>query len=120
MIHYAVNRTLYSYGPGDTLQAAAGHRRRRTADLSNQKTITVKLKKGIKFAPPVNREITSKDIKYGFERAFSSHVPRLRDRLLRATSSARRPSPAEIKDIPGIETPDDSTSSSGSRRRARR
>jgi peptide/nickel transport system substrate-binding protein len=32
------------------------------------KTFTFKLKKGIKFGPPVNREITSKDVKYAIER----------------------------------------------------
>ena len=32
------------------------------------KRYTFKLKKGIKFGPPVNREITSKDVKYALER----------------------------------------------------
>jgi peptide/nickel transport system substrate-binding protein len=32
------------------------------------KTYTFKLKKGIRFGPPVNREITSKDVKYAIER----------------------------------------------------
>ena len=32
------------------------------------KTCTFHLKKGIKFGPPVNREITSKDVKYAIER----------------------------------------------------
>lgn len=31
-------------------------------------TYTFKLKKGVKFAPPVNREITSQDVKYAMER----------------------------------------------------
>ena len=76
---------------------------------SDQKTITVKLKKGIKFAPPVNREITSKDIKYGFERAFSSHVPSPYATVYFKDIVGAPTKPAEIKDIPGIETPDDST-----------
>ena len=70
--------------------------------------ITVKLKKGIKFSPPVNREITSKDIKYGFERAFSSHVPSPTPPSTSTTSSGAEQA-RRIKDIPGIETPDDST-----------
>src|SRR5687768_18047912 len=41
----------------------------------DNKTITVKLKSGVKFSPPVNREVTSKDVKYAFERAFSENVP---------------------------------------------
>ena len=34
----------------------------------DKKTVTVKLKKGVKFGPPVNREIQAKDVKYAFER----------------------------------------------------
>ena len=75
MIHYAVNRTLYSYGPGDNEKPRPDIADGEPEISSDQKTITVKLKKGIRFSPPVNREITSKDIKYAFERAFSSHVP---------------------------------------------
>ena len=36
----------------------------------DNKTITVTIKKGLKFGPPVNREITAADVKYGIERAF--------------------------------------------------
>ena len=75
MIHYAVNRGLYSYGPGDKDKPRPDIADGEPQISSDQKTITVKLKKGIRFSPPVNREITSKDIKYGFERAFSTHVP---------------------------------------------
>ena len=41
----------------------------------DNKTITVKLRSGVKFSPPVNREVTSKDVKYAFERAFTANVP---------------------------------------------
>ena len=36
------------------------------------KTYTFHLKKGIKFAPPVDREVTSADFKYSFERMMGS------------------------------------------------
>ncbi len=50
----------------------------------DKKEITVKLKTGIKYAPPVDREVKSEDVKYAIERAFSANVPvRLRDLLLR-------------------------------------
>lgn len=32
------------------------------------KTFTIRLKQGVKFAPPVNREVTAEDFKYSFER----------------------------------------------------
>ena len=38
------------------------------------KTVTVKIKSGVKFSPPVNREVTSKDVKYAIERGFFNTV----------------------------------------------
>jgi peptide/nickel transport system substrate-binding protein len=109
MIHYAVNRGLYSYGPGDKDKPRPDIADGEPQISSDQKTITVKLKKGIRFSPPVNREITSKDIKYGFERAFSSHVPSPYATVYFADLIGAPTKPGPIKDIPGIETPDDST-----------
>ena len=109
MIHYAVNRGLYSYGPGDKDKPRPDIADGEPQISSDQKTITVKLKKGIRFSPPVNREITSKDIKYGFERAFSSHVPSPYASVYFADLIGAPSKPGPIKDIPGIETPDDST-----------
>ena len=73
-VHYAVNRPLYSYGPGD-----AGQPRPDVADgaprvSADGRTVTVRIKPGIRYAPPVDREVSSKDVKYAFERAFSAHV----------------------------------------------
>jgi peptide/nickel transport system substrate-binding protein len=71
---YATQKTLYSFKPGETdprpdLAASAPQ------ISSDKKTVTVELKKGVKFAPPVNREIQAKDVQYAFERAFSKNVP---------------------------------------------
>ena len=41
----------------------------------DKKEITVKIKTGIKYAPPVDREVKSEDVKYAIERAFSANVP---------------------------------------------
>jgi peptide/nickel transport system substrate-binding protein len=38
------------------------------------KTVTVHIKHGFKFSPPVNREVTSADVAYAFERMFNSNV----------------------------------------------
>ena len=35
----------------------------------------MKIRTGVKYAPPVDREVTTKDIKYAIERAFSKQVP---------------------------------------------
>lgn len=110
MIHYAVNRGLYSYGPGDNERPRPDIADGEPQISGDQKSITVKLKPGIKYAPPVNREITSKDIKYGFERAFSNHVPSPYATVYFKDIIGAPQAPAnDIKDIPGIETPDDQT-----------
>jgi peptide/nickel transport system substrate-binding protein len=74
---------------------------------SDGKTVTVKIKQGIRFSPPVNREVTSADVKYAIERGFSASVangyaPAYFGVLQGApTTPPRYPTP-----ISGIETPD--------------
>jgi len=41
---------------------------------SNGCTVTLKIKQGIKFSPPVNREVQAKDVKYAIERGFFNSV----------------------------------------------
>jgi peptide/nickel transport system substrate-binding protein len=78
---------------------------------ADNKTITVHIKKGVKFSPPVNREVTSKDIKYAFERAFTKQVPSgyagtYFGSIVGAPAKANT---GDYKPISGIETPDDQT-----------
>jgi peptide/nickel transport system substrate-binding protein len=110
MIHYAVNRGLYWYGPGDLDRPRPDLAVGEPEISADQKTITVKIKPGVKYAPPVNREISSKDIKYGFERAFSSHVPSPYAAAYFGDIVGAPSKPtSSVEDIPGIETPDDHT-----------
>ena len=41
---------------------------------SDNKTVTVHLKEGIHFSPPVNREVTSEDVAYAIERGANPNV----------------------------------------------
>ncbi len=52
------------------------------------KTYTFKLKPGVKFGPPLNRAITSKDVLYAFQRARHAVAGRAVRLLLRPTSRA--------------------------------
>ena len=108
-VHYAVNRPLYSYGPGDAAQPrpdlAAGAPR----VSADARTVTVRIKPGIRYAPPVDREVTSKDVKYGFERAFSAHVASPYASLYFGDIVGAPAKPGAIANIPGIQTPDDHT-----------
>ena len=38
------------------------------------RTVTVRLRHGVRFSPPVDREVTSADVKYAFDRIFSANV----------------------------------------------
>jgi peptide/nickel transport system substrate-binding protein len=72
-------------------------------------TYTFKLKSGIKFGPPVNRDVTSHDIEYAFERINTKPLVAqygfYYDGVIKGmTGNAAKPAP-----ISGIETPDDST-----------
>jgi ABC-type transport system substrate-binding protein len=68
-IAYATQRPLYSFKPGqEDPPDSAASRPQISGDIE---TITVKIRRGVTFSPPVNREVTSRDAKYAFERFFS-------------------------------------------------
>src|SRR4051812_31523738 len=64
MVAYATNRTLYSFKPNDSVKPVPDLAEGEPEISADNKTITVHIKKGIKYAPPVNRVVTTKDIKY--------------------------------------------------------
>ena len=63
----------------------------------------------MKFSPPVDREVTSKDVKYAFERAFTANVPSGYATSYFGDIVGAPTTPGKFKDIPGIQTPDDRT-----------
>jgi peptide/nickel transport system substrate-binding protein len=71
---YATMTTLYMPKP-DSDVAVPGLADGAPTISDDKKTVTVKLKKGVKFGPPVNREVQAKDVKYAFERAATKNVP---------------------------------------------
>jgi peptide/nickel transport system substrate-binding protein len=72
-------------------------------------TYTFKLKSGVKFGPPVNRAITSKDIEYAFERINTKPlIAQYGFWYFGVIKGMDGQAPAP-KPISGIETPDDST-----------
>jgi peptide/nickel transport system substrate-binding protein len=109
MVSTAVNRQLYTYKPGDNEHA--------TPDLATGPpqispdglTITVQLRRGVRYAPPVDREVKAADVKYAMERAFSANVPNGYALAYFKDIKGAPQSPGRIRDIPGIRTPDDHT-----------
>ena len=110
MIGYSVNRALYSFKPDNAEKPVPDIAASDPQISADKKTITIKIKQGIKFSPPVNREITTKDIKYAMERVFSANVPNPYATGYFGTIQGAPKAPAKgIPDISGIQTPDDQT-----------
>ncbi len=111
MVHYAVNRTLYSFKPDESVKPVPDLAEGEPEIAADNKTITVKLRKGVKYAPPVNREVKAADIKYAFERAFSKEVPSgyAGAYFNSIVGTPEKANSGDIKPISGIETPDDNT-----------
>jgi peptide/nickel transport system substrate-binding protein len=72
-------------------------------------TVTVTLKQGVEFSPPVDREVTSADVKYAIERGFFSSVANGYADAYFGQLRGAEPSADPGTKIPGIETPDDYT-----------
>jgi peptide/nickel transport system substrate-binding protein len=75
MVAGATHKTLMSFAPDNDKEPVPDLAENEPEISEDNKTITVTLKKGVKFAPPVNREIEAKDVKYAIERAFTENVP---------------------------------------------
>jgi peptide/nickel transport system substrate-binding protein len=115
MIDYALDRPLLSWPPDETQRPQPDLAE--SEDLSSDgKTLTFKLKSGIKYSPPVNREVTSADVKYAIERALlpgvaNGYVAAYLGDLegFKEAEAAAKENPTQAPDISGIETPDDGT-----------
>jgi peptide/nickel transport system substrate-binding protein len=107
---YPTNRPLYSFAPEDKDKPRADLAEGDPQISADKKQITVKIKKGIKYSPPVNREVKTADIKYAFERAFSANVPSGYASSYFADIEGVPSAPTKgVKPISGITTPDDYT-----------
>jgi peptide/nickel transport system substrate-binding protein len=72
-------------------------------------TVTVKIKPGVKFSPPVNREVTSKDVKYAIERGFFNSVNNGYAGAYFGDVKGAKVGAKPGTKIDGIKTPDDQT-----------
>src|SRR4051794_31105554 len=104
------NRPLYSFAPEDKDKPRPDLAEGEPQISADKKQITVKIRKGIKYSPPVSREVKSKDIKYAFERAFSANVPSgYASSYFSAIDGVPSAPTKGVKPISGITTPDDYT-----------
>jgi peptide/nickel transport system substrate-binding protein len=106
----ALHRTLYTYKPDDTTQPSPDLADGPAQISDGGKTVTVKIKTGVKFSPPVNRAVTSKDVKYAMERDFNPAVGNGYAGAYWGDIVGSKPYAAgKAKEITGIQTPDDQT-----------
>lgn len=108
MVQFAVNRALYQFTPDGS--GPVNDLADRPPEISqDDRTITVHIKSGIRYSPPVDREVTSADVKYAIERAFTTSVA---SPYARAYFGDVEGAPAKLvtmralKPFSGLETPD--------------
>ena len=108
-VQYAVNRPLYSFKPDDADTPIPDLAEGDPQISEDNRTITVKLRRGVKYSPPVNREVKAADVKYAMERAFTANVPSGYAFSYFADIVGAPDEPGRFKTIEGIKAPDDQT-----------
>ena len=109
VVVYATQRPLFSFKPEDPNTAqpdlASG-----PADISSDgKTVTIHIRPDVKYSPPVNRAVTSADVKYAIERGFTTAAPSGYAASYFGTIVGAPTTPKKHVTISGIETPDKTT-----------
>jgi peptide/nickel transport system substrate-binding protein len=102
----ALHRGLYAYLPNDTGKPVPDLASDDPEIAADGKTVTVTLRKGVMFSDPVDREVTSADVKYAIERAFTANVSNGYVRTYFADLVGAPKEPGAYKEVSGIETPD--------------
>jgi peptide/nickel transport system substrate-binding protein len=108
VVVYATQTPLYTFTPTSDTPVPLLAQGPPTIS-SDGKTVTVHIKSGFKFSPPVNRAITSKDVAYAFERMFNANVQNGYAAGYFPIAGAPSNPPTANKPISGISTPNDTT-----------
>ena len=109
-VAYATQRPLYSYKPDDAINPEPDLAEAAPEIADDGKSLTIKIRTGVKFSPPVNREVTSADVKYAIERAFTKNVngPYV-GAFMSDIEGVKEFQDGKADEISGITTPDDQT-----------
>jgi len=103
-IIYPTQRPLFFFAPNNSTTAVPDLASAPAIISDGGKTVTVHIRHGIHFSPPVNREVTSADVEYAIERGANPDVanpyfPAYFDYLVGGSTANGGP-------IAGISTPD--------------
>ena len=103
----ALQRGLYTYGPGDPETPIPDLAEAPPTIAADARSVSVRLRRGVRFSRPVSREVTAGDVKYAIERAFTDNVlgPYVFAYFGDLVGAPRAPGP--YRGVSGIETPDD-------------
>jgi len=71
---YATQRPLYSHKPNELSEVTPDMASGLPEISANRETVTVHIRSGVHFSPPVNREVTSADVAYAIERGANPNV----------------------------------------------
>jgi peptide/nickel transport system substrate-binding protein len=105
----ATQKALYGYNVDNATDAIPDLAESDPQVSDDGKTVTVKIKTGVKFSPPVNREVTSKDVKYAIERGFFNTVNNGYAGAYFGDLEGAKVGAKPGTKISGITTPDDQT-----------
>jgi peptide/nickel transport system substrate-binding protein len=108
-VNAATQKSLYNYKPEDGVNAVPDLAESDPQVSEDGKTVTVKIKAGVKFSPPVDREVTSKDVKYAIERGFFNTVNNGYAGAYFGDLEGAKVGAKPGATIDGIKTPDDTT-----------
>ncbi len=104
---FATQRPLYSNKPNTTSQATPDMASSAPEVSPDNKTVTVHLREGVHFSPPVNREVTAQDVAYAIQRGAN---PNVANPYFQSYFKAIEGAPdADGGPIKGIQTPDTHT-----------
>jgi peptide/nickel transport system substrate-binding protein len=116
MLTGATQRQLLSWAPADTTEPTPDIATDQPTISDGGKTITYHLQSGIKFSPPVNRDVVCDDFKYAIDRALlpgvaNGYLPLYFTDVVGFADAekAAGQDPTQAPDIAGITCPDDQT-----------
>jgi peptide/nickel transport system substrate-binding protein len=104
---FATQRPLYSNKPNTATEMTADMASGPPQISSDNRTITVHIREGIHFSPPVNREVTSQDVAYAMQRGANPNVAN--PYFTSYFESIEGAPKADGGPIKGIQTPDKHT-----------
>src|SRR5918996_1298764 len=109
MVSYATQRPLYSWKPDNGETPVPDLAESDPETSRDGRTVTVKIRDGVRFSPPVSREVTSEDVKYAIERGFFNTVNNGYAGAYFGDVVGAKPGVKPGTEIKGIRTPDDRT-----------